>query len=162
MINLGWVRAGYGLALLSIPRHTAGLVMHGSSEGGVPAVVRVLGLREIVQATTFAPRPSRPVSMLGLGIDGLHASTMLVLAAASPKWRRAALTSATIAGVFALLDVQQRRTLPRAGRGDAVRAARVPQGMTEQFLDVRDAAAARLLRMGPAGGSSRTQRGHVR
>lgn len=159
MIAIWWPRAGYGLALFLIPGRTAGLVVHRPLGRGARAVVRVLGLREIVQASTCAPRPTRAVSTVGLGVDVLHASTMLILAAASPTWRRSALVSAMVASTFALLGVGERRTLPRSAPGAGVQASRVPQSMMEQFLDLRDVLAARVLRMGRTSGSNRTQRG---
>lgn len=93
-------RAAYGLALLSAPGLLAGLA-------GVPAdhraraVARVLGARQVAQAAATAAQPSTPVLRLGAGVDLAHALSMLVLAAADHRRRRAALTDAGVAAAFA-------------------------------------------------------------
>jgi hypothetical protein len=64
-------------------------------------VAQLLGARHLVQAavTAFVPAPS--VFALGAVVDAAHAGSMLVLAAADPAARNAALADALAEAVFA-------------------------------------------------------------
>lgn len=70
-----------------------------AGRGGVapPLVVRILGLRMAVQGALTVARPSRAVLDVGAGTDALHLASMIGLAAVTPKYRRTALISATVA-----------------------------------------------------------------
>jgi hypothetical protein len=63
-------------------------------------VARVLGTRHLAQAVLTLWRPRPAVLAAGAGIDGCHAASMLALAAASPRMRRAGLTDAMAATAF--------------------------------------------------------------
>jgi hypothetical protein len=88
------IRAAYGTALVLVPGPVIQL-----ATGRVPGrracqVARVLGARHLAQTalTAVAARPSAFAA--GAGVDALHASSMLLLAAADNSVRRAALADA--------------------------------------------------------------------
>lgn len=64
-------------------------------------VARVLGARQVIQATITSLRPTRVIMSLGVLVDALHGLSMLGLALIDKRYRRAALTEATLAGTFA-------------------------------------------------------------
>ncbi len=97
----GWIRTGYGLALIAWPGTIVEFVAGRRATATERALVRVLGLRETGQALVYAARPTPAVLSLGAGVDELHAATMLFLAARSASWRRPALVSAAVATTFA-------------------------------------------------------------
>jgi hypothetical protein len=49
--------------------------------------------------------PIRGVALLRAGVDGVHTATVTVLAAVSPRHRRAALMNAAVAAAFCGLGV---------------------------------------------------------
>ncbi|MBA2772538.1 MAG: hypothetical protein H0U36_00625 [Nocardioidaceae bacterium] len=63
--------------------------------------IRVLGVRDLVQAIATIAAPSRRVVRAGVAVDLLHAASMLALATADQRRRRLALTSAALAGALA-------------------------------------------------------------
>jgi hypothetical protein len=85
------VRTAWGAVLLLIPER----LLRASGDRPVPAaavtVVRVLGLRHLLQAGVAATLPTGPVAGLGALVDTAHASSCVGLAVWSPRWRRAAL-----------------------------------------------------------------------
>jgi hypothetical protein len=90
------VLAGWGAVQLAVPgRVLAGLAPHRPRPP--EWVVRVLGGRMLAQYVVVAMAPTRPAVTASAAVDGLHAATMLLLAAAQPASRRAALASAGIA-----------------------------------------------------------------
>lgn len=75
-------------------------------------VVRLLGGRMAVQGAVELLRPAPRVAAAGAAVDGTHALSMLLLAAVSGRYRRAALASAGLAGgtaVLALATLRGRR-----------------------------------------------------
>lgn len=99
------LRAGVGVVLALFPGRVA------SAAEGRPATpraclfTRVLGVRNLTQATLtlFAPQFLTPVR--GALVDGLHTATVVLLAARSPQHRRAALMNAALAATFCGLDL---------------------------------------------------------
>ena len=88
-----------------------GLLAVPPGRGGRPfpsALHRVLGARQIAQAvlTASVGDAARP---LGGGVDALHALSMVVVAACSSRYRRAAITQVVLASGLALLEF---RTAP--------------------------------------------------
>ena len=65
-------------------------------------IVRVLGGRQLIQGVAILLAPTPAVVDVGKLVDVLHASSMLALAAVSPRYRRAGLVSAATAAGFAL------------------------------------------------------------
>lgn len=93
-------RALYGLALLAAPGPvlTAGAGQPPSRRDC--AVARVLGIRHVTQAILTAAAGGRAVAP-GAVVDSLHAASMVALAAAQPRMRRAELADAAVAGLLA-------------------------------------------------------------
>ncbi|MCY0904151.1 hypothetical protein [Arthrobacter sp. H14-L1] len=110
MRGLELSRAGYGTVQLVAPNLLSERVAGLQLDGRATAVVRVLGARHLLQAAVVSvvqgsappgsPRASA-AHRLGSAVDALHAASMVLLAAADAKRRRAALTDAVVAGVFA-------------------------------------------------------------
>jgi hypothetical protein len=102
---------GWGGVLLARPE----AVVRAVCGGPVPptSVVRVLGLRRLGQEALLLAAPSRTTGFVAAGTDVLHALTMLGAARIWPQYRRAALTSAAVAGISAALAGT---TADRAGR----------------------------------------------
>jgi hypothetical protein len=104
---LATLRAGYGAVQLAVPRYSAEQQLGGPLDPATLRVVRVLGARQLVQAglAQFGLArsfPAGPLLGLGIGVDSLHALSMVPVAAAAPRWRRAALVSGAMAAAFAV------------------------------------------------------------
>ena len=102
---LSALQAAVGAALVGRP-DTASRLVASPYPGGAappPEVVRVLGSRMIAQAGVVTatarrhPRHLRAVLRAGVGVDVLHAASMVVVAAWKPEYRRGALVSAVTA-----------------------------------------------------------------
>jgi hypothetical protein len=108
------VRAVWGTVLLLLPERL--LSAGGDRPTPAPAVtvVRVLGLRHLLQAGVAAAVPTGPVAGLGALVDTAHASSCVGVAAWSPRWRRAALIDLLVETAFAASGW---RSAPPAGRG---------------------------------------------
>jgi hypothetical protein len=94
-----------GATELLAPRALTRVVLGAPLDGGGLAAVRVLGARHLAQAAAGGADPGRTATRLGATVDALHAASMLALAAADRRWRRAALTSASVAGALAVAGV---------------------------------------------------------
>ena len=96
----GAATAAVGATALLGAQRVAKAVSGGS---GVPdaAVVRLLGGRQLVQGAAILIRPARPLLIGALTVDVLHAASMVAAAVIWPGYRRAALTSAAVAGASA-------------------------------------------------------------
>jgi hypothetical protein len=123
-------RACYGAALLCAP----GLVL-GLSTGHAPsqrarAVTRTLGARHLAQAVLTLWRPRPAVFLAGAGVDACHAASMLALAVADPRMRRARVADAVTAAAFtatsALTGVGALRDTGAGGASAAVASTRPP------------------------------------
>ena len=77
--------------------------LSGGSSGAAPAawLVRVLGLRLLAQGAALLARPTRATEAANAAIDAAHGVSMLIVAVASRRYRRAAVTSAAAAAVSA-------------------------------------------------------------
>ena len=99
------LRAGVGAALTVFPGRVA------SAAEGRPAApfarlfTRALGVRQLTQATFTLTAPQLFTPLRGTVIDGLHTASVMVLAAVSPRHRRAALMNAALAATFCGLGV---------------------------------------------------------
>jgi hypothetical protein len=76
--------------------------------GYARAGVRVLGARQLVEGALLARHPRDPPPEWSVAVDGLHALSMLGLAAARPGLRPAALRSAASALTLAALSAYER------------------------------------------------------
>lgn len=93
-------RAAYGIALLCAPDRALRLCTGLPPSPRACRVVRVLGARHVAQAAlTTAAGPAGLA--LGALVDGAHAASMLLLAAADRQMRPAGLSDATAALLFA-------------------------------------------------------------
>lgn len=95
------VRAGYGVALLAVPGQLLTTVTGCSVSSRVRVVARVLGARQLAQATICGLAPTSGLIRAGAAADGLHAASMLALAGMEAGLRRALLADAAIGGAFA-------------------------------------------------------------
>ncbi|MFR9805487.1 hypothetical protein ACL02T_24850 [Pseudonocardia sp. RS010] len=110
-------RAAWGTASLLRPQ-TVASVCGAPATRRARAVARVLGARHLVQLGVATALPVRACRTAGAVVDGAHAASCLGLAAASRSWRRAALTDAAVATVFAALGVARRRAIRPEGPPD--------------------------------------------
>lgn len=102
------VRAAYGLCQLVRPDFIPTKLLHHELDARSMRVVRVLGARHLIQATTILLTPrSTLLHAGGAMVDFLHASTMVVLAIFDGRRRKAALADAAIAGVFAAVELRE-------------------------------------------------------
>jgi hypothetical protein len=115
---LASVRAGYGAVQLATPRWSAEQQLGGPLDPGAQQVIRVLGARQVLQAGLALAFPDEPLLGLGVGVDALHALSMVPLVVAAPRWRRAALVSALMAAAFAVAGVLAAGQLPAANPFD--------------------------------------------
>jgi hypothetical protein len=109
---LASVRAGYGLIQLVLPGYSAEQQLGGPLDSATLRVVRVLGARQVTQAGLALAYPAEPLLGLGVGVDALHALSMVPLALATPRWRRPALVSGLMAAAFAAAGVLAARRIP--------------------------------------------------
>jgi hypothetical protein len=70
--------------------------------------VRILGARHLIEAGVMAAEHDAGPPRWMIGIDAVHATSMLLLAAVSPRLRRAALASAASASVLIGLSLRER------------------------------------------------------
>ncbi len=94
-------RASYGAALVMFPGLLTYLVTGRSAGRCGRRVAQLLGTRHLVQAAITAVVPVSSVFGLGAAVDAAHAGSMLLLAAADPVARTAALTDALAEMAFA-------------------------------------------------------------
>ncbi len=109
---LATLRAGYGAVQLAVPGYSAEQQLGGPLDPATLRVVRVLGARQMVQAGLALAFPAEPGLGLGVGVDALHALSMVPVAAAAPRWRRPALVSGLMAATFAVAGVLAARRVP--------------------------------------------------
>lgn len=99
------VRAGWGLLQLVNPSLVADRVLRVRLDHRAEVVARVLAARQVLQAGLLLAAPTPTTLGLGAGVDGLHAASMLALAAVDGRRRPPALLDAAIAAAFALSGV---------------------------------------------------------
>jgi hypothetical protein len=97
----GLARAGYGLALLCAPGLLIGAATGQAASSRAKGVARLLGARHLAQAAACGAFPVRGLLAAGAAADGLHAASMLALAGADARVRRAVLADAGIEALFA-------------------------------------------------------------
>ncbi len=92
--------AVWGALLILAPGRATGHTRPAAG-AALRTATRVLGARHIVEAGLLARHVADPPPGWAVGVDAIHAATMVALALASPRLRGAALRSATMAGLFA-------------------------------------------------------------
>ena len=122
----GAATAAVGAAALLRPRTVAEAVSGGGSAPD-PAVVRVLGGRQLLQGTAVLIRPAPLFVIGGVAVDVLHATSMVAAAVIWPGYRRAALTSAAVAGSL------RRRRCPDPPRSAPVTGPAGPESGPDRF-----------------------------
>jgi hypothetical protein len=95
-------RAAYGVVQLVAPGWSGEALLGGGLDTTSRRAVRLLGARQVVQASVSAARPMREVLVLGAVVDGLHAASMVGLAVGVRRYRRPAMASAAIAAAFTI------------------------------------------------------------
>ncbi len=102
----------WGAALLIQPVRVLTGVHRAPADRVDVVVARVLGARHLAQGAVAVARPGPAVSALGVAADLAHAASMVALAAADRRRRRAGSTDAVIGLGFAAagaVDVRRRR-----------------------------------------------------
>lgn len=99
------LRAGVGAALTVFPGRVASAAEGRPATTPARVFTRVLGVRHLTQATLTLTAPQLLTPSRGAVVDGLHAATVMVLAAVSPRYRRAALVNAALAATFCGLGI---------------------------------------------------------
>lgn len=100
MTALMWTRASWGALLLLAPQ-TLAHTPAGPLDTLDRLVARALAGRQLAQATLTGSDPTPRRLVVGAWVDGLHATSMLTVAAIYPRHRPAAITDAMIAATFA-------------------------------------------------------------
>lgn len=98
---LGVVQCGYGSGLLLVPRAALAAVGGEPPRRQLVVATRVLGARQLIQATVGLAAPRRLTPARAATIDALHTASMVAVAVLDPRDRRVALASATLASLFA-------------------------------------------------------------
>ncbi|MGN6200166.1 hypothetical protein [Humibacter sp.] len=102
-MRLEAARAALGSAELVAPSLVARLLLWRKPATTEVVVARVLGVRHLVQAG-LTWKAGSGIHVLGADVDLLHCASMLLLAVFDAKHRRAALTTAAIAFLFAVCE----------------------------------------------------------
>ena len=94
---LGVVEVALGLVTVARSRRIATGSWWLLDRRAMTATVAVLGTRQVLQGLVTFARPGPGALLVGAGVDGLHAASMLPVAFASDHYRRAARHSAALA-----------------------------------------------------------------
>lgn len=114
-------RGAWGAALLVAPERLLASVAAGEPlDARARAFARALGVRQLLEAALLRRAGARAVA-LGAAVDGVHALSVLALAAADRSRRREALANALVATGFAIEGATRARQAadgarPIAGR----------------------------------------------
>jgi hypothetical protein len=94
-------RAVWGVALVTAPNRILGLTQPDRPDTPVAnRLLRVLGVRHVLQAGVEAFATAPAVHYLGAAADELHALSGIGLAVLDRRWRRAALIDSAIASAL--------------------------------------------------------------
>jgi hypothetical protein len=99
-------RASYGAALVVAPSALIYLTTGRFPGRHARRVAQLLGARHLIQAGVSVLAPVPGVLAVGAGIDSVHATSMLVLAAADRRTRRVALADALAEALFAAVGLR--------------------------------------------------------
>ncbi|WP_160133699.1 hypothetical protein [Halococcus salsus] len=100
MRRLAVARCVYGALLVVASGPVVGRVA-GKRPSRAVAVGRLLGARHVLQALTVGRTRSEAWENAGVGVDVLHALSMLLFAGYSENYRRLAALDALVAGAWA-------------------------------------------------------------
>ncbi len=104
-VGTSWARLAYGTVLAIWPGVLAWRTGDVRSDRIFSAVVRVLGVRHVVQALVLAAHPTRRLARFGAVADALHAATDVTCAVLDGQRAIAACTDAGVAIGFAVTAV---------------------------------------------------------
>jgi hypothetical protein len=99
----------YGSALVLAPDALLGELHAGAVDRRARTFARVLGARQVIEAMLVGPGASPRRIRLGAAVDGVHALTMVTLAAVDPRRRGLAGANALVATALALLGLEEAR-----------------------------------------------------
>ncbi|MGO4604317.1 hypothetical protein [Terrabacter sp. 2YAF2] len=108
-------RAAYGISGLVAPARLASREFGGVPGRATVGVARVLGVRQLAQAVAVVVAGVPAAHRAGAVVDGLHAVSMVLWAAATRRDRRYYVTSAALATSLAVLESQVGRRRHRVG-----------------------------------------------
>ena len=111
------LRGTWGAALLLAPDRVLRATDSEPVDTASRAVARILGARQLLQATLSGLRPSPEVLAMGVWVDTVHALTGAALALSVRRRARAGWTDAVIASVWAAAGYHELgggRATPRA------------------------------------------------
>jgi hypothetical protein len=134
--RIEFARGAWGVALLVAPQRVLQGVHRVDVDTKSIVTARILGARQLTQATLSGFRPSPEVLAMGVWVDTAHALTALGLAVVDRPRARAGLTDAAVAGVWAA-----------AGYCDLVGTGATPPARQRR----RDRLARMVLRVAPGG-----------
>src|SRR5579875_1208561 len=101
----GWgalARGGWGLLLLAAPGRLP-RVAGGADTPAVRVAARLLGARHVAEALILSATQGRPARRWIIGVDAIHAASMVALATVSVRLRRDALLSAAATALLIAL-----------------------------------------------------------
>lgn len=94
------LRAVWGAVCLAVPTGVVRGLGQPPPDPRTVFVIRVLGVRHVVQGTVSAFIPNAHVLAWGASVDGLHSTSMVALGLVDPRRRRLAWTDAVIAAAW--------------------------------------------------------------
>ena len=107
MIRIDTIRAAWGLCQVAAAPFIARAELGHDPDTVTTWAFRILGARQIVQGAILCRSESRTAHRVGGAIDMLHASSMVIVAIASPKRRRAAIIDGSIATCLAIAELRR-------------------------------------------------------
>lgn len=102
-------RAAWGIALLLAPRHVLRRIHHGPVDGPSVQVLRVLGVRHLLQAALVSQRPTPRVLLAASAVDLSHCLSAVPVALVGGRYARAGAVETVVAGAWTLAEVRRRR-----------------------------------------------------
>lgn len=103
-------RGAWGIAGLAAPRTVLSLAGGDPDDQRSRVVLRILGARQLAQATLSGLSPAPSVLALGIWVDGVHALTAVGLAAVRRSYAVPALVDAAVAAGWAVFGVDDLRS----------------------------------------------------
>lgn len=113
------LRTGVGVALTAFPGRISSAAVGRPVSTIACLFTRVVGVRHLTQAFLTVTVPELLTPSRGAVIDGLHGASTMLLAAASARYRRAALINTALAATFCGLGVIHAHEQHRGGAANA-------------------------------------------
>lgn len=106
---LEFLRAGWGLTLLLAPRAVLARARAVRIDGRAVVVTRILGARQVVQASLSGTKPTPEILAAGVWVDAVHSLTALTLAVVDHRRVRVGVVDAVVAALWAALGAYDLR-----------------------------------------------------